>query len=148
MYHEEPVFSPLPPPPIDTDRRFNSAVTKSRNKFVTNKPPDIVQMEQHTRQELATFKLNQSSLRLSPFSLISTFAFSPSPSTLSCATLYHLAIRSSLPVAPPFYSASVLANERTQIRSDPVPGRSVDTLGGYRVGNTVTRSESDAVQAG
>src|SRR5271154_1608021 len=42
----------------------------------------------------------------------------------------------------------VLANERTQIRSDPVPGLSVDTLGGYRVGNAVTRSESDAARAG
>src|SRR5271168_616011 len=27
------------------------------------------------------------------------------------------------------YAAAVLANERTQIRSDPVPGLSVDTLG-------------------
>src|SRR5271154_4613087 len=43
---------------------------------------------------------------------------------------------------------SVLANERTQIRSDPIPGRSVDTLGGYQVGRTVTRSESDAARAG
>src|SRR5277367_3311217 len=44
-------------------------------------------------------------------------------------------------------SEPVLANERTQIRSDPIPGRSVDTLGGYRVGNTVTRSESDSVRS-
>jgi len=43
---------------------------------------------------------------------------------------------------------TVLANERTQIRSDPVPGLSVDTLGGYRVGNAVTRSESDTARAG
>src|SRR5271170_6572381 len=43
---------------------------------------------------------------------------------------------------------AVLANERTQIRSDPVPGLSVDTLGGYRVGNAVTCSESDTDRAG
>src|SRR5271154_4427811 len=43
---------------------------------------------------------------------------------------------------------AVLANERTQTRSDPVPGLSVDTLGGYRVGNAVTRSESDTARAG
>ena len=43
---------------------------------------------------------------------------------------------------------AVLANERTQIRSDPVPGLSVDTLGRYRVGIAVTRSESDADRVG
>jgi hypothetical protein len=36
----------------------------------------------------------------------------------------------------------VLANERTQIRSDPVPGLSVDTLGAFRVEIAVTGSES------
>jgi hypothetical protein len=42
---------------------------------------------------------------------------------------------------------AVLADERTQIRSDPVPGLSVDTLGGYRVGNAATRSESDSARS-
>src|SRR5271155_196680 len=50
--------------------------------------------------------------------------------------------------AEPIGSKSVLANERTQIRSDPVPGLSVNTLGGYRVGNAVTRSKSNAARAG
>jgi len=52
----------------------------------------------------------------------------------------------SLPTA--HHHRPVLANERTQIRSDPVPGPSVDTLSGYRVGIAVTRSESDAARAG
>ena len=47
-----------------------------------------------------------------------------------------------------FECPTVLANERTQIRSDLVPGMSVDTLGGYRVGIAITRSESDAARAG
>ena len=42
----------------------------------------------------------------------------------------------------------VLANERTQIRSDPVPGLSVDTLGAFRVEIAVTRSESDLDRSG
>jgi hypothetical protein len=42
----------------------------------------------------------------------------------------------------------VLADERTQIRSDPVPGLSVDTLGAFRVGKPVTRSESGFVRSG
>jgi hypothetical protein len=37
---------------------------------------------------------------------------------------------------------AVLANERTQIWSDLVPGLSVDTLGAFRVEIAVTRSES------
>ena len=37
---------------------------------------------------------------------------------------------------------AVLANERTQILSDPVAGRSVDTLGAFWVEIAVTRSES------
>jgi hypothetical protein len=36
---------------------------------------------------------------------------------------------------------SVLANELTQIRSDPVPGLSVDTLGAFRIEIAVTCSE-------
>src|SRR5271168_671242 len=51
-------------------------------------------------------------------------------------------------VATVLESYPVLANEWTQIRSDPVPGLSVDTLGGYRVGIAVTRSESDAARVG
>jgi len=91
MYHEEPVFSPLPPPPIDTDRRFNTTVTKSRNKFVTNKPPDIVQMEQSTTQELAMLKLNQcSSLRLSIFTYIDLCVFP--------VTLYVIILRNAVPL--------------------------------------------------
>src|SRR5271170_5600009 len=43
---------------------------------------------------------------------------------------------------------TVLANERTQIRSDPVPGLSVDTLGAFRVEIAVTRSESDLDRSG
>ena len=43
---------------------------------------------------------------------------------------------------------SVLANERTQIRSDPVPGLSVDTLGAFRVEIAVTASESDLRSVG
>jgi hypothetical protein len=43
---------------------------------------------------------------------------------------------------------SVLADERTQIRSDPLPGLSVDTLGAFRVGKPVTRSESDSGRSG
>ena len=42
----------------------------------------------------------------------------------------------------------VLANERTQIRSDPLPGLSVDTLGAFRVEIAVTRSESDLDRSG
>jgi len=45
-------------------------------------------------------------------------------------------------------SEPVLADERTQIRSDPVPGLSVDTLGAFRVGKDVTRSESGSVRSG
>jgi len=41
-----------------------------------------------------------------------------------------------------------LANERTQIRSDPVPGLSVDTLGAFRVEIAVTRPESDLDRSG
>src|SRR5271170_6805241 len=51
------------------------------------------------------------------------------------------------PRLPTTLRRAVLANERTQIRSDQIPGRSVDTLGGYRVGNAVTRSESDSVRS-
>jgi hypothetical protein len=36
---------------------------------------------------------------------------------------------------------SVLANELTQIRSDPVPGLSVDTLGAFQIEIAVTCSE-------
>ena len=43
---------------------------------------------------------------------------------------------------------TVLANERTQIRSDPVPGLSVDTLGAFRVEIAVTHSESDLDRSG
>ena len=42
----------------------------------------------------------------------------------------------------------VLAVGRTQIRSDPIPGVSVDTSGAYRVGITATRSESDLGSVG
>ena len=44
---------------------------------------------------------------------------------------------------------AVLANERTQIRSDPVPGLSVDTLGVFRVEIiAVTHSESGLDRSG
>ncbi len=43
---------------------------------------------------------------------------------------------------------AVLANERTQIRSDPLPGLSVDTLGAFRVEIAATRSESDLDRSG
>jgi hypothetical protein len=43
---------------------------------------------------------------------------------------------------------AVLAVGRTQIRSDPIPGVSVDTLGGYGVGIAATRSKSDLGQSG
>jgi len=43
---------------------------------------------------------------------------------------------------------SVLANERAQIRSDSVPGLSVDTLGAFRVEIALTRSESDLDRSG
>src|SRR5271154_5975527 len=53
------------------------------------------------------------------------------------------------PIAEKTHQAySVLANERTQIRSDPVPGLSVDTLGAFRVEIAVTRSESDLDRSG
>jgi hypothetical protein len=42
----------------------------------------------------------------------------------------------------------LLAVGRTQIRSDPIPGVSVDTSGGYRVGIAATRSESDLGPSG
>jgi len=42
---------------------------------------------------------------------------------------------------PPVFPA-VLADERTQIWSDPIPGLSVHTLGAFRVEIAVTRSES------
>src|SRR5277367_1720829 len=48
----------------------------------------------------------------------------------------------------PTIDCPVLANERTQIRSDPVPGLSVDTLGAFRVEIAVTRSESDLDRSG
>src|SRR5271170_5213359 len=54
-------------------------------------------------------------------------------------------IYSSLPL---FSNRPVLANERTQIRSDPVPGLSVDTLGAFQVEIAVTRSESCLDQSG
>jgi hypothetical protein len=38
-------------------------------------------------------------------------------------------------------TGAVWANKQTQIRSDPVPGLSVETLGAYGVGNAVTCSE-------
>jgi hypothetical protein len=41
-----------------------------------------------------------------------------------------------------------LADERSQIRSDPVPGISVDTLGAFRVEIAVTRSESGLDRSG
>ena len=41
----------------------------------------------------------------------------------------------------------VLVNERTQIRSDPVPGLSVDTLDAFRVEIAVTRPGSGSVRS-
>ena len=41
-----------------------------------------------------------------------------------------------------------LANERSQIRSDPVPGLSVDTLGAFRVEIAAARSESGLDRSG
>src|SRR5271170_3960971 len=46
------------------------------------------------------------------------------------------------------HAQPVLANERTQIRSDLVPGLSVDTLGAFRVEIAVTWSESDLDRSG
>ena len=43
---------------------------------------------------------------------------------------------------------TILANERTQIQSDPVPGLSVDTLGTFRVEIAVTPSESGLDRSG
>ena len=43
---------------------------------------------------------------------------------------------------------ALLANEWTQIRSDPVPSLSVDTLGAFWVEIAVARSESDLDRSG
>src|SRR5277367_6232025 len=62
--------------------------------------------------------------------------------------LWKLWGRTEDPWDPLYINRPVLANERTQIRSDPVPGLLVDTLGGFRVEIAVTRSESDLDRSG
>src|SRR5277367_4795325 len=57
-------------------------------------------------------------------------------------------LSSSSSLFPSWTTGTVLANERTQIRSDPVPGLSVDTLGTFRVEIAITRSESDLDRSG
>ena len=68
-------------------------------------------------------------------------------SSLKCRKLRSLSLNGVIK-ALAAESVTVLAVERTQIRSDPIPGLSVDTMGAFRVEIPVARSELDSVRAG